>query len=272
MPFRINLGGEAEVLGVLNQQGRWIVLMSGWRSSQTGQTFEDLVRAGHDFLIADNTALPLPDDVVDEVITNNIPPVDSVTWLGPTVQSSEVRRILKSGGRWILQWHRSVHQAMTAFFDLFVRHSSDPSVRDDPTWADRRFPELVASSPFHLWRPGDPVPERGDRYLIGVATWSGYDMRLLDVIAEALRRNRVDPPAIDVFNTAECRQQQDFDRYISGIGTVLQTPVVGYWNNGHLADSEQAYAALDFLAGVFGFCSAEIVAFVQDWIKAQAHA
>jgi hypothetical protein len=101
MPFRINLGGEGEVLGVLNQQGRWIVMLSGWRSSQTGQTFEELVRAGHDFLIADNTALPLPADVVDEVITNNIPPVDSVTWLGPTVQGSEIRRILKSGGRWI---------------------------------------------------------------------------------------------------------------------------------------------------------------------------
>jgi hypothetical protein len=101
MPFRINLGGEGEVSGVLNQQGRWIVFPASWRSSQNGETFEDLVRAGHDFLIADNTSLPLPDNVVDEVITNNIPPVDSVTWLGPTVQSSEVRRILKVGGRWI---------------------------------------------------------------------------------------------------------------------------------------------------------------------------
>ena len=101
MPFRINLGGEGEVADVLNQQGGWGVLMPGWRSSQRGDTFEDLVRAGHDFLIADNLHLPLPDDSVDEVITNNIPPVDSVTWLGPTVQSSEIRRILKSGGRWI---------------------------------------------------------------------------------------------------------------------------------------------------------------------------
>jgi hypothetical protein len=101
MPFRINLGGEGELAGVLNQQGRWVVLLSSWRSSQTGQTFEDLVRAGHDFLIADNITLPLPADVVNEVITNNTPPVDSVTWLGPTVQSSEIRRILKSGGRWI---------------------------------------------------------------------------------------------------------------------------------------------------------------------------
>lgn len=101
MPFRINLGGEGEIAGVLNQQGRWSVLLSGWRSSQTGETLVDLVRAGHDFLIADNIRLPLPDDIADQVITNNIPPVDSVTWLGPAVQSSEIRRILKSGGKWI---------------------------------------------------------------------------------------------------------------------------------------------------------------------------
>lgn len=101
MPFRINLGGEGKVPGVLNQQGRWIVLLAGWQSSQTGQTFEELVRAGHDFLIADNVRLPLPDSVVDEVLTNNIPPADTVTWLGPAVQTSEIQRILKIGGRWI---------------------------------------------------------------------------------------------------------------------------------------------------------------------------
>lgn len=101
MPFRINLGGEGEASGVLNQQGRWVIWTPGWRSSQTGQTFEELVRAGHDFLIADNARLPLPDNAFDEVVTNNVPPVDSVTWLGPTVQTSEVRRILKVGGRWI---------------------------------------------------------------------------------------------------------------------------------------------------------------------------
>ena len=158
---------------------------------------------------------------------------------------------------------------MTAFFDLFVRHSSDSTVRDDPKWSDRQFPELVAASPFRLWRPGDPIPAQDVRYLIGVATWSGYDMRLLDVIAEALRRNPVDPPTIDVFNTADCSRQQDFDRYISGIGSVLHTPVVGFWNNGLLKISLQGHDAREFLAGIFGFRSAEIAALVQDWIKAR---
>ncbi|HWG47497.1 MAG TPA: hypothetical protein VN688_32340 [Gemmataceae bacterium] len=160
---------------------------------------------------------------------------------------------------------------MTAFFDLFVSHSN-PEGWADPTWADRRFSELVAASPFHLWHPGDPIPERDVRYLIGVATWSGYDMRLLDALAEALTAHPNDPPVIDVFNTADCPHPQDFHRYISGLGTVSHTPVMGFWNNGELKWSGQGYDAREWIAGIFDLSSAEIAAFVQDWIKAQAHA
>ncbi len=161
---------------------------------------------------------------------------------------------------------------MTTFFDLFVSHSSRPEFRDDPAWADRRFPALVASSPFRLWRPGDPIAAQGSRFLIGVATWSGYDMRLLDVIAEALHQDLHDPPILDVFNTADCRQQQDFHRYIDRLSEIHHTPVAGLWHDGRLDWSGQGYEAREFIAGMFGATSAEIVAFVQDWIKARAHA
>ena len=56
---------------MLNQQGRWI-LGPHWRSSRTSQTFEQLVDAGHQFLICDNLNLPLPDECCDEVITNSV--------------------------------------------------------------------------------------------------------------------------------------------------------------------------------------------------------
>ncbi len=160
---------------------------------------------------------------------------------------------------------------MTAFFDLFVSHSN-PEGWADPTGPDRRFPELVAASPFHLWRPGDPIAERDLRYLIGVATWSGYDMHLLDVMAEALSHNPIAPPVVEVFNTADCQQPQDFARYMNGLGDVSQTPVVGFWNNGELIWSGQGSNARELLAGIFNLHSSEIVGFVQDWIKARAHA
>ena len=99
-PFVINLGGEGEVKGVLNQQDRWAILDPNWRSSQHGKTISELVGDGHVFLICDNVALAIPDGCVDTVITNSVP-IDKTTWLGPGVQSSEIVRILKPGGRWI---------------------------------------------------------------------------------------------------------------------------------------------------------------------------
>ena len=99
LPYLVNLGGEGEVPGILNQQGRW-VLTRQWRSSATSLTFKQLVDGGHSFLICDNLDLPLPDGCCDEVITNNLPPFDSVTHWVPTSQTREVQRILKSGGQW----------------------------------------------------------------------------------------------------------------------------------------------------------------------------
>src|SRR5262245_15741429 len=96
---RVNLGGEGEVPGGINQQGPW-ALDPSWRSSQEGKTLQELQAEGHQFVIADNTHLPFADGSVDEVITNSVP-IDITTHLGPGVQTSEVLRILKPGGQWI---------------------------------------------------------------------------------------------------------------------------------------------------------------------------
>ena len=97
--IEINLGGEGEIPGVINQLCPW-VLTPGWTSSQTRHTLPQLAAAGHVFLICENLHLPFPDDSVDLVYTNSVP-IDRNTHLGPGVQSSEIRRILKPGGRWV---------------------------------------------------------------------------------------------------------------------------------------------------------------------------
>ena len=97
--FVINLGGEGEIPGVINQQGQW-ALDQNWRCCRDGRTLHQLVEDGHVFLICPNVPLPLPDDSVDRVYTDSTP-IDVTTWLGPGVQSSEIRRILKPGGDWI---------------------------------------------------------------------------------------------------------------------------------------------------------------------------
>jgi len=95
----INLGGEGEVGGVVNQQ-RPAALAATWGSCLTGETLEQLARKGHDFLICPNTHLPINNDSVDLVITNSVP-IDVVVLGEPGVQSSEIDRILAPGGRWV---------------------------------------------------------------------------------------------------------------------------------------------------------------------------
>jgi hypothetical protein len=96
--FAINLGGEGELPGVLNQQP--LAAADPMWFSLSRQTLIELIRSGLQFLICPNDALALPDECIDVVYTNYVP-IDQVSMLGPGVQSSEIKRILKSGGRWI---------------------------------------------------------------------------------------------------------------------------------------------------------------------------
>ena len=96
---KINLGGEGEVPAVINQQ-RPAALSANWGSCVVGLTLEQLALLGNDFLICPNVPLPINDDSVDLVITNSVP-IDIVCLGQPGVQSSEIRRILGSGGEWV---------------------------------------------------------------------------------------------------------------------------------------------------------------------------
>jgi hypothetical protein len=109
-PLSVNLVGEGEIPGVPNQQPPW-ALHPSWQSTTVdnpGKTIRELEAEGHTFVIAPNESLPFADDSIDVVYSNSAP-VDKVTHKGPGVQSSEIQRILKSGGVWIrdgVVWYR----------------------------------------------------------------------------------------------------------------------------------------------------------------------
>jgi hypothetical protein len=95
----INLGGEGEIPGVINQQGPWVVTDPHWRTSRDGKTFPERVAEGIPFLICPNHDLPYPDESVRVVYTIGVP-VDRASYYGPGVYSSEIVRILEHGGEW----------------------------------------------------------------------------------------------------------------------------------------------------------------------------
>lgn len=95
----LNLGGEGEEKGTINQQPEWLTMANYWGT--LGLQFAQLIGAGEPVLFCSNTDLPFPDGKVDRVFSNNVP-IDQGTWLGSGVQSREVHRILRKGGEWLV--------------------------------------------------------------------------------------------------------------------------------------------------------------------------
>ena len=123
---------------------------------------------------------------------------------------------------------------MTTFHDLFRQ----PTRAVNGSFPDDRrgelFPNLVERSrKLHLWTPGQPISQRGLRLLIGIATWSGYDLNLLDLVEDAVHS----PVRIDVFDTGSCLTIDDFRRFVPDTELGNSTPVVGLWDNGRLVES-----------------------------------
>lgn len=127
--------------------------------------------------------------------------------------------------------------------------------------ADRAFPTLVAKSHLHLARPDEPIPAKGLRILLGIATWSEYDLRLLDVVNDALSESNRPHMTVDVFNIGGL-QSGDFEKLIPGLGPIYQTPIVGIWRDGVLIEKGAGFEGRELATRMFGSNSNEIVEFV----------
>jgi hypothetical protein len=158
---------------------------------------------------------------------------------------------------------------MSRFLDLTDQTPELGPGRFDFHEPDRLFPAAVAASHLHLWKPGDPIPDRGTRILIGAATWSGYEMHLLDVIDDALTTMSGGAPRVDVFNAGALTSPEAFAQYTPGLDW-FQTPVVGVWRDGRLVERKSGYDATEFVARMFGSSAGEIVDYVRKQQSAGA--
>ena len=138
---------------------------------------------------------------------------------------------------------------MIKFHDL-LQPRDGLSVGELQESAKRSFPLLVDKSTFKSWSPGKPTSSQGKRLLIGVATYSEADLKLLDLLEEVLQGRAENTLSIDLFNTLDCKSHDDFDNYIPGIGKVFQTPVAGLWENGVLKEKAWGKSARDLIAQV----------------------
>jgi hypothetical protein len=115
--------------------------------------------------------------------------------------------------------------------------------RDENARADLFFPQLVARSGMRLWRPGDGIAP-GRRLLLGVVTWSLYDLGLLDVLCQLREGGRHADLAVDVF---DLDRERDFERFVPGLDPVVQPPVAGFWEAGLLHAGASGYRARELV-------------------------
>jgi hypothetical protein len=137
--------------------------------------------------------------------------------------------------------------------DLFAERSLLP-MEEQKDYIRLRLPQTLAGSHLKLWRLDDPVTNLPRRVLIGIATWSRYDLKLIDSLVESLNWARAADEQIYVFDVDEVvhldpqASRHGFERYIPGIGKVFNSPVVGIWENGVLRQKATGSEARKLIA------------------------
>jgi hypothetical protein len=152
---------------------------------------------------------------------------------------------------------------MNRFYNISFPALYEAGHADPAGESDRLFPAVVQQSSLHLFKPNEPVPMAGTRILIGIATWSGYDLRLLDLLDTALTRMNGTGPVIDVLNLGSM-SQAEIAAIFPGIEPINHTPVLAIWKDGKLTETASGFAARDRIAKMFGSSSDEITRFVRE--------
>lgn len=99
---------------------------------------------------------------------------------------------------------------------------------------------LIRSSPI-------AAPQQANRILIGFAPYSLHDLKLLDAVLEKVLNSKDRKEHIEVFDVLTCQNQEAFNQFIPGIGKVIETPVVGIWENTVLVDKASGTKARNLL-------------------------
>ncbi len=117
--------------------------------------------------------------------------------------------------------------------------------------ASEVFPQIVELSNLVLFAP-ENVCVHSSRIVIGVATYSIYDMSLLDRI-DVCADTCFSGVSVEVFDIVDTYDKfGGFDHIFPGIEGVYQTPVVGVWNDGVLIERASGENARDLISKVLG--------------------
>ena len=134
-------------------------------------------------------------------------------------------------------------------FEALILRSGHPAEAQKN--ARKELPFLLSRSNLRLWRPDDPIRADGIRFLVGIAVWSVYDMKLLDALDQALSATERSE-RVDVFDVNDCSTLECLENYVPQIGKIHHTPVVGLWQDGKQINQQSGPVARETIARHFG--------------------
>ena len=138
------------------------------------------------------------------------------------------------------------------FRDL-LNHGPKLSPADSQRRAATELPECVRQSALTWWPDRTETNGTGRRLVIGVAVWSNYDLRLLDLVNEVVLAGNHSDVLVAVFDIDAVASQAELQRIFPGIGEVIQTPAVGYWDGGQLKETASGFSGRQLVGRVLGF-------------------
>ena len=115
--------------------------------------------------------------------------------------------------------------------------------------AHEAFPARLAASQLDAWAPSD-VAASGSVLVIGAATWSPHDLRLLDLLNSPTRSASM-PVRVAVFDVDACPAEELPQRVPLRVRP-LMNPVVGWWQDGRLVEAACGFAGRTLVYRVLG--------------------
>ena len=127
------------------------------------------------------------------------------------------------------------------------------TIAEQAMQARKRFPRLVGESRLSYWRAGDPIVRTGVRFLVGLAPeFSLADLRLADILNNAVKSKARGDLVIDVFDVDDLQQGRLIPEYFPGAASITATPVLGVWEDGTLKRVLTGAKAMNLLLEHFG--------------------
>jgi len=113
------------------------------------------------------------------------------------------------------------------------------------------FPSAVERSKLNLWKPGDAIQKEGRRLLVGIATYSGLELTMLDTINCVLTSAKGPQIRVDVFDCDLVDGRENLDLYVPGLHPILHTPIAGLWIDSQTATQCCGFDARKFVGSLF---------------------